>query len=106
MQLRLESERQYGNCLAWRQYVHLDCRGCFDGCAVTLEGPGPERAVVYQAWLARVPYHRAGSHIGEARSITDFVALAVNALAVAGGAWFGPIGRPRRPGWWASAAPT
>ncbi len=28
----------------------------------------------------------------------------INAYAVAGGAWFGPLGRPRRPGWWASAA--
>jgi putative MATE family efflux protein len=27
----------------------------------------------------------------------------VNAMAVAGGAWFGPLGRPRRPGWWAVA---
>jgi Na+-driven multidrug efflux pump len=29
---------------------------------------------------------------------------AINAYAVAGGAWFGPLGRPRRPAWWASAA--
>jgi putative MATE family efflux protein len=28
----------------------------------------------------------------------------VNGMAVAGGAWFGPLGWPRRPGWWASAA--
>jgi Na+-driven multidrug efflux pump len=28
----------------------------------------------------------------------------INAAAVAGGAWFGPLGRPRRPAWWASAA--
>jgi putative MATE family efflux protein len=27
----------------------------------------------------------------------------INAMAVAGGAWFGPLGRPRRPGWWAAA---
>jgi putative MATE family efflux protein len=32
----------------------------------------------------------------------------INAMAVAGGAWFGPLGRPRRPGWWAArtVAPT
>ena len=28
----------------------------------------------------------------------------INGMAVAGGAWFGPVGRPRRPGWWASEA--
>jgi putative MATE family efflux protein len=28
----------------------------------------------------------------------------INAMAVAGGAWFGPLGRPRRPGWWAAAS--
>ncbi|MDQ6882104.1 MAG: MATE family efflux transporter [Pseudomonadota bacterium] len=27
----------------------------------------------------------------------------INAAAVAGGAWFGPLGRPRGPGWWSSA---
>ena len=27
----------------------------------------------------------------------------INAAAVAGGAWFGPLGRPRGPGWWGSA---
>jgi putative MATE family efflux protein len=26
----------------------------------------------------------------------------INAAAVAGGAWFGPLGRPRGPGWWAA----
>jgi Na+-driven multidrug efflux pump len=28
----------------------------------------------------------------------------INAAAVAGGVWFGPLGRPRRPGWWAAPA--
>jgi hypothetical protein len=32
------------------------------------------------------------------------MALLINAAAVAGGVWFGPLGRPRRPGWWAAPA--